>query len=73
MEVNTIKVEIRKHHVTPGVNVLDLHIDANGEKIIKQTQHKDIDCAYQKFVEEIIRVSKELAEAPIEGHKMEEA
>ena len=24
MEVNTIKVEIRKHHVTPGVNVLDL-------------------------------------------------
>ena len=72
MEVNTIKVEIRKHHVTPGVNVLDLNIDANGEKIIKQTQHKDIDRAYQKFVEEIIRVSKELAEAPIEGHKMEE-
>ncbi|QPJ60824.1 MAG: hypothetical protein G3M70_02545 [Candidatus Nitronauta litoralis] len=72
MEVNTIKVEIRKHHVTPGVNVLDLHIDANGEKIIKQTQHKDIDRAYQKFVEEIIRVSKELAEAPLEGHKMEE-
>lgn len=72
MEVNTIKVEIRKHHVTPGVNVLDLHIDANGEKIIKQTQHKDIDRAYQKFVEEIIRVSKDLAEAPLEGHKMEE-
>ncbi len=72
MEVNMIKVEIRKHHVTPGVNVLDLHIDANGEKIIKQTQHKDIDRAYQKFVEEITRISKELAEAPLEGHKMEE-
>lgn len=72
MEVNTIKVEIRKHHVTPGVNVLDLHIDANGEKIIKQTQHKDIDRSYQKFVEEIIRISKELADAPLEGHKMEE-
>lgn len=73
MEVNVIKVEIRKHHVTPGINVLDLHIDANGEKIIKQTQHKDIDRSYQKFVEEIIRVSKELAEAPLEGHKTEEA
>ena len=72
MEVNKIKVEIRKHHVTPGINVLDLVVDANGEKIIKQTQHKDIDRAYQKFVEEIIRVAKELAEAPIEGHKMEE-
>ncbi len=72
MEINTIKVEIRKHHVTPGVNVLDLHIDANGEKIIKQTQHKDIDRSYQKFVEEIIRISKELADAPLEGHKMEE-
>ena len=72
MEVNKIKVEIRKHHVTPGVNVLDLHIDANGEKIIKQTQHKDIDRAYQKFVEEIIRVAKDLADAPIEGHKLGE-
>jgi len=72
MEVNKIKVEIRKHHVTPGVNVLDLHIDANGEKIIKQTQHKDVDRAYQKFVEEIIRVAKDLADAPIEGHKAPE-
>lgn len=72
MEVNTIKIEIRKHHVTPGINVLDLHIDANGEKIIKQTQHKDIDRSYQKFVEDIIRVAKELSDAPIEGHKMEE-
>ena len=67
MEVNQIKVEIRKHHVTPGINVLDLVIDANGEKIVKQTQHKDTDRAYKKFVEDIIKVAKELAEARIEG------
>ena len=66
MEVNTIKIEIRKHHVTPGVNVLDLVIDANGEKIIKQTQHKDTDQSFQKFVKEAIRIGKELAEARIE-------
>ncbi len=29
MEVNTIKLEIRKHHITPGINVLELIIDAN--------------------------------------------
>ncbi|CCQ90502.1 hypothetical protein NITGR_30001 [Nitrospina gracilis 3/211] len=67
MEVNTIKIEIRKHHVTPGVNVLDLVIDANGEKIVKQTQHKDTDRAYKQFVEEAIRIAKELAYARIEG------
>ena len=73
MEFNLIKIEVRKHHVTPGVNVLDMHIEANGEKIIKQTQHKDIDRSFQKFLDEIVRVSKDLAEAPIEGHKTEEA
>jgi len=67
MEVNIIKLEIRKHHVTPGLNVLDLIIDANGEKIVKQTQHKDTDMAYKKFVEGIIKVAKELANARIEG------
>ena len=67
MEVKTIKVEIRKHHVTPGINVLDLVIDANGEKIVKQTQHKDTDRAYKKFVEDIIQVAKDLANARIEG------
>jgi hypothetical protein len=66
MEVNTIKIEIRKHHVTPGLNVLDMVIDANGEKIVKQTQHKDTDESYQKFVKEAIRIGKELAEARIE-------
>lgn len=66
MEVNTIKIEIRKHHVTPGVNVLDMVIDADGEKIVKQTQHKDTDESYQRFVKEAIRIGKELAEARIE-------
>ncbi len=67
MEVNEIKIEIRKHHVTPGINVLDLVIDANGEKIVKQTQHKDTDRAYKQFVEDVIKVAKELAYARIEG------
>lgn len=66
MDVKTIKIEIRKHHVTPGVNVLDLVIDADGEKIIKQTQHKDTDRAFQQFVKEAVRIGKELAEARIE-------
>ncbi len=66
MEVNTIKIEIRKHHVTPGMNVLDLVIDANGEKIVKQTQHKDTDQSFQKFVKDAIALGKELAEARIE-------
>ena len=66
MEVNTIKIEIRKHHVTPGINVLDLVIDVDGEKIVKQTQHKDTDESYHKFVKEAVRIAKELAEARIE-------
>ena len=66
MEVNTIKIEIRKHHVPPGVNVLDLVVDAEGEKIVKQTQHKDTDRAYQQFVKEAVRIAKELSEAKIE-------
>ena len=66
MEVNTIKIEIRKHHVTPGLNVLDLVIDVDGEKIVKQTQHKDTDESYAKFVKEAVRIAKELAESRIE-------
>lgn len=66
MEVKDLKIEIRKHHVTPGVNVLDLVIDVDGEKIVKQTQHKDTDQAFQNFVREAIRIGKELAEAKIE-------
>ena len=67
MEINEIRVEIRKHHVTPGVNVLDLIIDADGENIRKQTQHKDTDQAFQKFVKDIVKVGQELANARIEG------
>ena len=67
MEINEIRVEIRKHHVTPGVNVLDLIIDADGENIRKQTQHKDNDQAFQQFVKDIIKVGQELANARIEG------
>ncbi len=66
MEVNEIRVEIRKHHVTPGVNVLDLVIDANGEQIRQQTQHKDTDKAFEKFVKDISKVAQELANARIE-------
>ncbi len=66
MEVEKIKIEIRKHHVTPGVNVLDLVIETDEEKLIKQTQHKDGDKAFQNFVEEAIRIGKELAYARIE-------
>ena len=68
MEINEIRVEIRKHHVTPGVNVLDLIIDTDGgEHIRKQTQHKDTDQAFQKFVKDIVKVGQELANARIEG------
>jgi len=66
MEVKDIKIEIRKHHITPGINVLDLVIDVDGERMVKQTQHKDTDKAWQKFVEEAVRISKDLANARIE-------
>ncbi|HJL73534.1 MAG TPA: hypothetical protein QGI40_06735 [Nitrospinaceae bacterium] len=66
MEVNELKIEIRKHHVTPGVNVLDLVIDADGEKVKVQTQHKDTDRAFQEFVKDAIKLGKGLSEAPIE-------
>ena len=39
MEVKELRIEIRKHHVTPGVNVLDLVIDADGEKIKVQKSY----------------------------------
>ena len=31
--INQLKFEIRKHHVTPGVKVLDLVMDIDGERI----------------------------------------
>ena len=66
MEVNELKIEIRKHHVTPGINVLDLVIDADGENIKVHTQHKDTDRAFQQFVKDAINLGKTLSEAPIE-------
>ena len=41
--IEELRIEIRKHHVLPGVNVLDLVMDIDGEKIMVQTQHQD-DC-----------------------------
>ena len=66
MDVKDIKIEIRKHHITPGINVLDLVIDVDGERIVKQTQHKDTDKAWQTFVEEAVRIAKDLSNARIE-------
>jgi len=66
MEVNELKIEIRKHHVTPGINVLDLVIDADGEKVKVQTQHKDTDSAFQQFVKGAINLGKTLSAARIE-------
>ena len=66
MDVTTIKIEIRKHRVLEGVKVLDLVIDTDEENLVKQTQHKESDRAYQTFVKEAIRISKELAYARIE-------
>ena len=66
MEVNAIKIEIRKHHVTPGVNVLDLVIDADGEVVKKQTQHKDNDRSFQQFIKDAVKLGKTLSDARIE-------
>ena len=66
MEVNELRIEIRKHHVTPGVNVLDLVIDADGEKVKVQTQHKDTDRAFQQFVKDVINLGKTISEARLE-------
>ena len=66
MEVKTIRIEIRKHHVLEGVNVLDLIIDTDEEQLVKQTQHKENDRAFQKFAKEAVHIGKELAFARIE-------
>ena len=61
-EVKELKIEIRKHHVTPGVNVLDLVMDIDGEKLKLQTQHQDGDPAFQKFAREFATLAKTLSE-----------
>jgi hypothetical protein len=61
MDIKQMRIEIRKHHVTPDVYVLDVAIESDAEKLVKQTQHKSDDQALKKFVEEAVRISKELA------------
>lgn len=60
-EVKELRIEIRKHHVLPGVNILDLVIDVDGEKIMVQTQHQDNDDSFQKFSREALKIAKELS------------
>ena len=60
--IQQLKFEIRKHHVTPGVKVLDLVMDIDGERIKSQTQHQDGDPAFQKFAREFATLAKTLSE-----------
>ena len=62
MKITELKIEIRKHHVTPGVNVLDLVMDIDDEKLRVQTQHQDGDPAFQKFVKDFAKLAKDLSE-----------
>ncbi len=59
--IEELRIEIRKHHVLPGVNVLDLVMDIDGEKIMVQTQHQDDDEAFQKFARNALKLGKELS------------
>ena len=59
--IQQLKLEIRKHHVTPGVNVLDLVMDIDGERIKSQTQHQDSDPAFQKFARDFTKLAKDLS------------
>ena len=60
-QIEELKIEIRKHHVLPGVNILDLAMDVDGEKILVQTQHQDGDEAFQKFAREALKLGKTLS------------
>ena len=59
--IQQLKFEIRKHHVTPGVKVLDLVMDIDGERIKSQTQHQDSDPAFQKFARDFTKLAKDLS------------
>ena len=59
--IEELRIEIRKHHVLPVVNVLDLVMDIDGEKIMVQTQHQDDDEAFQKFARNALKLGKELS------------
>ena len=60
--INELKLEIRKHHVTPGVKVFDLVMDVDGERIKSQTQHQDSDPAFQQFARDFTKLAKSLSE-----------
>ena len=60
-QIEELKIEIRKHHVLPGVHILDLAMDVDGEKIMVQTQHQDGDEAFQKFAREALKLGKTLS------------
>ena len=59
--IEELRIEIRKHHVLPGVNVLDLVMDIDVEKIMVQTQHQDDDKAFQKFARDALKLGKDLS------------
>ena len=59
--IEELRIEIRKHHVLPGVNVLDLVMDVDGEKIMVQTQHQGGDEAFQKFARDALKLGKTLS------------
>ena len=59
--INELRLEIRKHHVTPGVKVLDLVMDIDGERIKSQTQHQDDDPAFQQFARDFTKLAKDLS------------
>ena len=60
-KITELRIEIRKHHVTPGVNVLELVMDVDGEKINVTTQHQDGDPAFQKFGREALKLAQDLS------------
>jgi len=60
-KIEELRIEIRKHHVTPGVNVLELIMDVDGEKINVTTQHQDDDPAFQKFGREALKLAQDLS------------
>ena len=60
--IQQLKFEIRKHHVTPGVKVLDLVMDIDGERIKSQTQHQDSDPTFQQFARDFTKLAKDLSE-----------
>ena len=60
-KIEELKIEIRKHHVLPGVHILDLAMDVDGDKIMVQTQHQEGDEAFKKFARDALKLGKTLS------------